>query len=62
MGPQSAMIYILSSPDAATGPLSIANICKAAKTRNIPVFVDAAAENLTIPNIHLACGRNDGWI
>jgi uncharacterized pyridoxal phosphate-dependent enzyme len=56
MGPQTAMIYILSSPDAASGPLSIANICQAAKSRNIPVFVDAAAEELTIPNIHLAAG------
>jgi D-glucosaminate-6-phosphate ammonia-lyase len=56
MGPQTAMIYILSSPAAATGPLSIANICQAAKGKNIPVFVDAAAENLTIPNIHLAAG------
>ncbi len=56
MGPQTAMIYILSSPDAASGPLSIANICQAAKAKNIPVFVDAAAEELTIPNIHLAAG------
>jgi uncharacterized pyridoxal phosphate-dependent enzyme len=56
MGPQTAMIYILSSPAAASGPLSIAHICQAAKEKNIPVFVDAAAENLTIPNIHLAAG------
>jgi uncharacterized pyridoxal phosphate-dependent enzyme len=56
MGPQTAMIYILSSPAAASGPLSIAKICQAAKPKNIPVFVDAAAENLTIPNIHLAAG------
>src|SRR6202050_381122 len=56
MGPQTAMIYILSAPDASSGPLSIANICQAAKAKNIPVFVDAAAENLTIPNIHLAAG------
>src|ERR1700684_1370064 len=56
MGPQTAMSYILSSPDAASGPLSIANICQAAKAKNIPVFVDAAAEELTIPNIHLAAG------
>jgi uncharacterized pyridoxal phosphate-dependent enzyme len=56
MGPQTAMIYILSSPAAASGPLSIANICNAAKLKNVPVFVDAAAENLTIPNIHLAAG------
>ena len=36
MGPQTAMIYILSSPAAATGPLSIANICQAAKRRTFP--------------------------
>src|SRR5277367_759970 len=56
MGPRTAMIYILSSPDAASGPLSIANICQAAGARKIPVFVDAAAETLTIPNIHLKAG------
>ncbi len=56
LGPQTAMIYILSSPEAATGPLSIANICKAARSKDVPVFVDAAAENLTIPNIHLQAG------
>lgn len=56
MGPRTAMIYILSSPAAASGPLSIANICQAAKPRQIPVFVDAAAETLTIPNIHLKAG------
>jgi uncharacterized pyridoxal phosphate-dependent enzyme len=56
LGPQTAMIYILSSPQAATGPLSIANICKIARSREVPVFVDAAAENLTIPNIHLQAG------
>src|SRR5580704_11671978 len=56
MGPRTAMIYILSSPEAASGPLSIANICAAAKNRQIPVFVDAAAETLTIPNIHLKAG------
>ena len=56
MGPQTAMIYILSSPIAAKDPMSIANICQAAKPRGIPVFVDAAAEMLTIPNIHLQAG------
>jgi len=56
MGPRTAMIYILSSPDAASGPLSIANICQTAGARKIPVFVDAAAETLTIPNIHLKAG------
>src|SRR5271156_1990673 len=39
---RTAMIYILSSPDAEKGPLSIPSICAIAKEKNVPVFVDAA--------------------
>jgi seryl-tRNA(Sec) selenium transferase len=53
---RTAMIYILSSPASATGPLSIANICAMAKEKNVPVFVDAAAEEPISPNIHIAAG------
>ena len=53
---QTAMIYILSSPAAEKGPLSIRNICAIAKTQNVPVFVDAAAEEPLVPNVHLANG------
>ena len=53
---QTAMIYILSSPAAEKGPLSIANICSIAKAKGVPVFVDAAAEEPLVPNIHLAHG------
>jgi uncharacterized pyridoxal phosphate-dependent enzyme len=52
----TAMIYILSSPSAEKGPLSIPNICAIAKEKGIPVFVDAAAEEPLVPNIHLAHG------
>ncbi len=62
MGPQTAMIYILSSPAAASGPLSIANICQAAKPKNIPVFVDAAAENLDYPQHSSCSGCNVRWL
>ncbi|HZY62780.1 MAG TPA: Cys/Met metabolism pyridoxal-phosphate-dependent protein [Edaphobacter sp.] len=58
LSPRTAMIYILSGPAAATGPLSIANICKMAKAKNVPVFVDAAAEEPIKPNIHLAAGAS----
>jgi seryl-tRNA(Sec) selenium transferase len=51
-----AMIYIMSSPKAQTGPLSIPNICACAKTKAVPVFVDAAAEEPLVPNIHLQNG------
>ena len=53
---RTAMIYILSSPAAEKGPLSIANICSIAKEKGVPVFVDAAAEEPISPNIHIAAG------
>jgi uncharacterized pyridoxal phosphate-dependent enzyme len=53
---QTAMIYILSSPAAEKGPLSIPNICSIGKEKNVPVFVDAAAEEPLVPNIHFAHG------
>jgi uncharacterized pyridoxal phosphate-dependent enzyme len=56
LNPRVAMIYIMSSPANASGPMSIENICKIARAKDVPVFVDAAAEMLTIPNIHLQHG------
>ncbi len=53
---RTAMIYILSSPAAETGPLSIPNICAIAKEKGVPVFVDAAAEEPLVPNVHLQHG------
>ncbi len=58
MNPRTAMIMIMASPRADRGELSTANICAAAKTRQIPVIVDAAAEYLTIPNKHLGLGAD----
>lgn len=56
VGPQTAMVLIMSCPEAEKGELSIPNMCRIAKEYKLPVFVDAAAENLTIPNTHLANG------
>jgi uncharacterized pyridoxal phosphate-dependent enzyme len=56
INPRTAMIMIMASPRADSGPLSTENICAVAKTRNVPVIVDAAAEYLTIPNKHLGRG------
>lgn len=53
---QVAMIYLLSGPRAFQEPLSIKTVCAIAKEKNIPVFVDAAAEEPRRPNIHLAAG------
>jgi hypothetical protein len=55
-GPKTAMVMIFSSPPAEKGPLGIENICRVAKSKGVPVLVDAAAENLMIPNIHLQRG------
>ena len=56
LGPRTAMVYVLSSARTESGPLGLENIARIAKARNIPVLVDAAAEVLTIPNIHLQRG------
>ena len=53
---RTAMIYILSSPAAEKGPLSIPSICTIAKAKGVPVFVDAAAEEPLKPNIHIQNG------
>lgn len=54
---KTAMIYVNSDEDSATGqPMSLEVITKIARERNIPVLVDAAAEDLTIPCVHLERG------
>ena len=53
---KTAMIYIYSGPRAFKEPLSIKTICAIAREKNVPVFVDAAAEEPIVPNIHLAAG------
>src|SRR5580693_3591911 len=58
ISPRTAMVMILSCPAAETGELSIENACAIARRKGVPVIVDAAAETLTIPNIHLAHGAN----
>lgn len=56
IGPRTAMIYIFAGPAHDSGPMSTEAICNIAKPKNVPVLVDAAAEILTIPNVHLQRG------
>lgn len=58
LGPRTAMVMILSCPAAEQGELSIENASAMARRRGVPVLVDAAAEILTIPNIHLRHGAH----
>jgi len=55
---RTAMVYILSGPESTSGPMSISVLCAIANEKNIPVFVDAAAEEPVKPNIHLAAGAS----
>jgi uncharacterized pyridoxal phosphate-dependent enzyme len=58
INPRTAMIYIRSTDtDTFTGqPLSLEVISRIAKPHKVPVVVDAAAENLTLPPVHLKRG------
>ncbi len=58
INPRTAMIYIRSTDsDAATGkPLSLESIAEIARPHKVPILVDAAAENLTLPPVHLKRG------
>ena len=56
---RTAMIYIMAYDESQPGqPLSLENVSKIAKQHKVPVLVDAAAEILTIPNIHLQRGAD----
>jgi len=56
LSPRTAMIYLTAGGLAMSGPLSLEAVAKVAKPRDIPILVDAAAEILTIPNVHLQRG------
>jgi L-seryl-tRNA(Ser) seleniumtransferase len=56
LGPRTAMVYILAGPEADNGPLSTRAIARLASQKRVPVLVDAAAEILTVPNVHLENG------
>jgi L-seryl-tRNA(Ser) seleniumtransferase len=52
---RTAMVMVLAGP-GDSGPLGLEVISPIAKQKGVPVLVDAAAERLTIPNVHLQRG------
>jgi len=56
-GPRTAMVMVLAGP-GDRGPLGLDKLAPIAKRHGVPVLVDAAAERLTIPNIHLGAGAD----
>ena len=57
IGPRTALIYVLAGPGADQSALNVAAMAPIAKASGVPILVDAAAEILTIPNVHLSRGR-----
>ena len=55
-GPRTAMVYILAGPEADKSPINTRAIARLAGEKRVPVLVDAAAEVLTVPNVHLENG------
>jgi D-glucosaminate-6-phosphate ammonia-lyase len=53
---RTAMIYLTTGGGYDNGPMSIDHIVRVAQGTGIPIAVDAAAEVLTVPNVHLARG------
>ena len=56
IGPKTAMIYVFANPRNETGPMSLEAIARIAQPHGVPIMVDAAAEILTVPNVHLQRG------
>lgn len=54
---KTAMIYLMAGHESEKGkPLSLEVIAGIANPKKIPILVDAAAEILTIPNVHMEQG------
>jgi L-seryl-tRNA(Ser) seleniumtransferase len=56
LGPRTALIYIMAGPRVDESPLSVKAIAPIASAKGVPILVDAAAEILTVPNVHLQNG------
>ena len=56
LNPRTAMIYLTSDDGPGSGPMALEEVVRVAKPKNIPILVDAAAEILTIPSVHLQRG------
>lgn len=58
LGPQTAMISVLAGARSENGPLSLEEIASVARPLGVPVLVDAAADELIVPNPYLAAGAD----
>jgi uncharacterized pyridoxal phosphate-dependent enzyme len=56
LGPRTAMCYYFAGPTADNSPLNLKAMAAIAQPKGVPILVDAAAEILKVPNVHLANG------
>ncbi|MBI3209670.1 MAG: aminotransferase class V-fold PLP-dependent enzyme [Candidatus Solibacter usitatus] len=54
---RTAMVMILAG-SGDRGPLGLPALAPLAKEKGVPILVDAAAERLKVPNVHLAAGAD----
>src|SRR5579864_8250754 len=54
---RTAMVYVLAGR-GDTGPMGTEPLAAIARQKGVPLMVDAAAEELTIPNVHLQRGAS----
>jgi len=58
LNPRTALIYMSGVGRPGTGPLTLEAVSKIAKPKKVPILVDAAAQVLTIPCVHLQQGAD----
>ena len=58
IGPRTAMVSVLARAADQSTTLGLSQISRVAREYGVPVLVDAAAEDLTIPNVHLERGAD----
>lgn len=57
-GPRTAMVMVLAGRGSQDGPLSLQVIASLATPRGVPILVDAAADELVVPNPYLTTGAD----
>ena len=58
VGPRTALVMVLAKTADRSETLRLEHIVPVAHEQSIPVLVDAAAEDLSIPNVHLERGAD----
>jgi D-glucosaminate-6-phosphate ammonia-lyase len=58
LGPRTALVMVLAGRASEAGPLSLKEIATLATPRGVPILVDAAADELVVPNPYLLQGAD----